>query len=123
MPKWVLLLRRSCSFCSGSFWVSSNTFPSKTIVPVSGDSKKFRQRRRVVFPLPEGPIIESTCPRSNVNDRFSSTFVPENSLEIPVTSKNGIRNLLLFIENIGACVPNKKIVKSKSQQITENILP
>ena len=42
----------------------------KRIVPpmsneiITGRSKKFKHRSRVVFPLPEDPIMDTTCPCS-----------------------------------------------------------
>ena len=36
--------------------------PSKVITPFVGVSSKFRQRRKVDFPLPEGPMTTTTSP-------------------------------------------------------------
>ena len=46
-----------------------NNFPAIRL------SKKFRQRRSVVFPLPEGPSMDKICPCSKVNESWLKTFV------------------------------------------------
>ena len=37
--------------------------PSMRILPLVGCSNRFRQRRKVLLPVPEGPIMEMTSPR------------------------------------------------------------
>ena len=37
--------------------------PSKVIVPPVGSSRRFRQRRNVLLPEPEGPMTTTTSPR------------------------------------------------------------
>ena len=53
---------------------SSNGSPSKIMVPASGRSKKFRQRRKVVFPEPLGPRIAVTSPL------FTSRSIPSSTV-------------------------------------------
>ena len=45
------------------------------IIPLSGCSRKFRQRRSVVFPLPEDPMMETACPFSRLNPTSFKTGV------------------------------------------------
>ena len=68
------------NYCS-TFAASNNNSSFTRITPLSGVSRKFRQRRSVVFPLPEEPIKESTCPRSNEKlISFNTSVRPNQSL-------------------------------------------
>ena len=69
---------------------SNIIFPPTDIVPLSANSRKLRQRKRVVLPLPEDPMIESTSPFS------SEKLIPFNTSVLPkfffifLTSKTDI---------------------------------
>ena len=47
--------------------------PSTMISPLSGCSKRFKQRRKVLLPVPEGPIMEITSPLLMVTFMLLST--------------------------------------------------
>ena len=42
--------------------------PSKNICPCSGVSSRFRHRRKVLLPPPEGPITDTTSPECMASD-------------------------------------------------------
>ena len=52
--------------------------------------QKFKQRSRVVFPLPEAPMMTSTFPRSSENEMFRNTSVFPNDFCKDCTSKSAI---------------------------------
>lgn len=60
------------------------------ITPLSGISRKFRQRRSVVFPLPDDPMIERTSPCSREKLISLSTSVLPNFFFICSTSNIAI---------------------------------
>ena len=63
-PKFSCFLRISSDFNLPSLSASNNNSPSSRICPLSALSKKFMHRRRVVFPLPDEPISDTTSPSS-----------------------------------------------------------
>ena len=51
---------------------------SNVIVPCSGISSAFKQRKKVVFPEPEGPKMTTTCPFSMFKSiPFKMVFSPK----------------------------------------------
>ena len=71
---------------------SKSVSPFTRITPVSGRSRKFRQRSSVVFPLPEEPMIESTSPFSSEKPISRSTCAPPKCL--PMFSASRIAMVL-----------------------------
>src|SRR5574344_1730369 len=57
---------------STPFWLS--TCPSNSTVPLSGISSRLRHLKNVLFPLPEGPIMETASPFSTCSLTPSSTL-------------------------------------------------
>ena len=57
-------MRISCtSFLKPPPWLPQVTCTSPTLIsPVVGSSRKFRQRRNVLLPEPDGPMSTSTSP-------------------------------------------------------------
>jgi hypothetical protein len=52
--------------------------PSKKISPEVGSSKRFKQRRMVLFPLPEGPMMTTTSPSLTVKSMaFKTSLSPK----------------------------------------------
>ena len=49
------------------------TVPSKVMVPEVGSSSKFRQRRKVDLPEPEGPMMTTFSPSRMCSEMLSST--------------------------------------------------
>ena len=49
--------------------------PSNVILPPVGISRRFKQRRKVDLPLPEGPIITITYPCPTCNVIPSTAFI------------------------------------------------
>ena len=54
----------------------NSSSPLTRIRPSSGVSRKFRQRSSVVFPLPEEPMMDKTCPFSREKEMPFSTCRP-----------------------------------------------
>ena len=48
---------------TASMWSSSTSTPSNLMLPPVGISSRFRQRRKVDLPQPEGPMRQTTSPR------------------------------------------------------------
>ena len=58
-------------------FLSNKFFPSNSTLPPVGVSNKFRQRKKVLLPLPEGPIITTTSPASiSKSIPLSTSFFP-----------------------------------------------
>ena len=60
------------------------------MLPASGVSRKLRQRRSVVLPEPDEPIIDSACPCSREKLMSFSTFVLSKCFSRCLTSSTGI---------------------------------
>src|SRR6056297_2454261 len=59
--------------------------------PSSGGVNELMQRSNVLLPVPLGPIITTTSPRSTVNEILSSTRLSPNAFDSSLTVK-----MLLF---------------------------
>ena len=64
--------------------------PFTLITPVSGRSRKFRQRSRVVLPEPDEPMIASASPCSRSREMSFNTWVSPKFFPIPEASSNAI---------------------------------
>src|SRR5512139_1087898 len=51
---------RTCLRCSAAVSLALISTPSISMLPADGSSRKLMQRRKVLFPPPEGPIITTT---------------------------------------------------------------
>ncbi len=61
------------------------------MLPLSGRSRKLRQRNNVVFPLPEEPIIAIDSPFSREKSMFRKTSKLPKCFSILLTSKIATR--------------------------------
>ena len=59
-----------------SVFLESKSCPSTMILPPEGLSNKLRHRKKVLFPVPEGPMMEITSPRPMVALTSRSTCKP-----------------------------------------------
>ena len=89
-PKCSRFLRISLSCTVVGSSASNRVSPFTRMIPPSGRSRKYRLRRSVVFPLPEEPMIESTCPFSREKVISLSTSVRPKLLLKCSTSKIAI---------------------------------
>ena len=64
--------------------------PFTLMTPLSGRSRKFRQRSRVVLPEPDEPMIASASPCSRVSEMSLRTFVSPKFLPMPEASSNAM---------------------------------
>ena len=67
--------------------------PLRYMSALSGISKKLIQRSSVVLPLPEEPIIASTCPSSSSKSMPFNTLLDPKFLYTSFTLKNAISHL------------------------------
>ena len=64
--------------------------PFTLMTPVSGRSRKFRQRSRVVLPEPDEPMMASASPCSRVSEMSLRTWVSPKFFPMPEASSNAI---------------------------------
>jgi len=64
-----------------SAFLSRMSTPSIRIEPPLGRSRRLRQRRNVLLPVPEGPMMEMTSPRFISTLTSRSTVTSPNLLE------------------------------------------
>ena len=57
-----------------SIFLSVISTPSNVILPLSGTSRRFRHRKKVLFPLPLGPMMDTTSPIFTCWLMLRSTF-------------------------------------------------
>ena len=89
-PKWSRFFRISDSRAVAGSAASKRVSPRTEMVPASGVSRKLRQRRSVVLPLPEEPMMAMARPSSREKLMFFSTSVEPKDLPILRTSKIAI---------------------------------
>jgi hypothetical protein len=67
---------------------SVSSTPLTTILPPFGSSSRFTQRSSVDLPEPDGPMMQTTSPRSTLRSMFLRTSSGPNDFFNPVISTN-----------------------------------
>src|SRR5450759_1366367 len=73
------------------------SLPAKVTVPAVGGSRRFRMRRKTLFPAPLGPRTTSTSPPRTAKRSTSSTGRPPYDFVRPVASNMGFASLTMDV--------------------------